>query len=136
MDNAHQRGDRQDDVHCRMMMILIMILRAMIMIYNVQHAGDDQDDADDADIDDDDDNDKDEEVGDECEDAGLSAKMEVARWNLHSTTFVHPDDAAVVYNDQKLMVGNSSKFTLLYLNNEWLLLKGLTSFQFHYLNKS
>jgi len=25
------------------------------------------------------------------------------RWNLHSTTFVHPDDAAVVYNDQKLM---------------------------------
>ena len=113
------------------------------MICNVQQAGDDQDDAHDVDVDDDDNDndeedgdDKDEEDGDECEDAGLSAKMEVARWNLHSTTFGHPDDAAVVYNDQKLMVGYSSKLTLLYPNKEWVLLKGLTSFQFHYLNKS
>ena len=63
-------------------------------------------------------------------------ELATARWNLHSTTFVHPDDAAVVYNDQKLMVGYSSKFTLLYLNKEWVLLKGLNSFQFHILNKS
>ena len=99
------------------------------MIYNAhQRAGDDQDDDDDEDEDDDDDG----------QDVDLWAKMELAtaRWNLHSTTFVHPDDAAVVYNDQKLMVGYSSKFTLLYLNKEWVLLKGLTSVQFHLLNKS
>ena len=28
------------------------------------------------------------------------------RWNLTSTTFVHPDDAASVYSDPKLMVNN------------------------------
>ena len=30
--------------------------------------------------------------------------MMFLRWNLHSTTFVHPDDAAIVYNDKKLQV--------------------------------
>ena len=38
------------------------------------------------------------------------------RWNLTSTTFVHPDDAASVYSDPKLMVNNCWYLTLLSLS--------------------